>query len=318
MSPLPILRRCHSCLSLDTQSLGAQPQPVQSYADALARIETLKPADPHILNPACTWQLLTHGQKMSRAVVFLHGYTNCSKQFLKLGQQFYALGYNVLIPTLPYQGLADRMTTAQAKLKAETLVRFTDGLIDAAQGLGDQVTLAGLSAGGTLAAWAAQYRHDLHLAVLIAPVFGYRPIPVPLTMLTAKLFLMLPNFYRWWDPVLKAEDGIEHVYPRYSTHALAQFVRIGLAVRTAARQQPPAVRSILIVTIERDAIPNPRLIEQITRRWRLQGSDLRRYEFPASLHLNHDCIDPDQPDQRIDVVYPQLIRLMTGSEALDG
>jgi carboxylesterase len=247
-------------------------------------------------------------------VVFFHGYTNCSQQFLTLGQQFQALGYNVLIPTLPAQGLADRMTAAQAMLKAETLVAFTDSLVDAVQGLGDQVTLAGLSGGGTLVAWAAQYRRDVHLAVLIAPIFGYRPIPAPLTEIAAKVFLLLPNRYRWWDPALKAEDGISHAYPRYSTHALAQFIRIGLAVRTAARHRAPSAQSILIVTLEQDAIPNPRLIDQIADRWQRQGTDLQRYEFPASFRLNHDCIDPDQPDQRIDVVYPQLIQLITGCD----
>ena len=46
--------------------------------------------------------------------------------------------------------------------------------VDIAAGLGDQVTIAGLSAGGVVAAWAAQHRRDVHRAVLIAPSLGVR------------------------------------------------------------------------------------------------------------------------------------------------
>ena len=49
--------------------------------------------------------------------------------------------------------------------------------------------------------------------------------------------------------------------------------------------------------------------------WRLQGSAVETYEFPAEEGLPHDVIDRYQPDQQIDRVYPLLIDLITGSDA---
>jgi hypothetical protein len=37
---------------------------------------------------------------------------------------------------------------------------------------------------------------------------------------------------------------------------------------------------------------------------------LRTYEFSADLKLGHDLIDPGQPYQRVDVVYPKLMELI--------
>jgi hypothetical protein len=39
----------------------------------------------------------------------------------ELGTQFYDRGYNVLVASLPYNGLADRLTTEQAKVRADDL-----------------------------------------------------------------------------------------------------------------------------------------------------------------------------------------------------
>ena len=61
-------------------------------------------------NPQCATQFLTHGKKTAHVIAFVHGYSNCPQMFMQLGQQFYALGYNVLIVPLPHHGLADRLT----------------------------------------------------------------------------------------------------------------------------------------------------------------------------------------------------------------
>jgi hypothetical protein len=36
------------------------------------------------------------------------------------------------------------------------------------------------------------------------------------------------------------------------------------------------------------------------------------YEFPRQLRLGHDIIDPEQPYQRVELVYPVLEKLILG------
>jgi alpha-beta hydrolase superfamily lysophospholipase len=292
-------------------TLSSHPRPVQSYAEALQRIESLRGQEPPGMNPLCQLQLLTHDKQVARAIILIHGYTNCPHQFHTLGQRFYELGYNVLIAPLPHHGLADRMTDAYAQLKAEELAAYADETVDIAQGLGERVVMVGFSAGGVAAAWAAQHRRDLNVAVLIAPAFGFKAIPTPLTATAMNLFLMAPNSYGWWDPARQAEGEPRHAYPRYSRRALAQILRLGFAVQTAAQQAPPATHNILVVTNANDNAVNNGLTTTVVNNWRDHGANLTAYEFATDQGLGHDLIDPAQPDARTDLVYPRLIDLIS-------
>lgn len=140
---------------MNVRRLTSNPNPAGDYAEALGRIEALRAQEASLpLNPLCQLNVMTQGQKTEQAIVFVHGYTNCPEQFGELGQQFYDQGYNVLIVPAPRHGLVDRMTTDQARLTAEELAAYTDEVVDIAQGLGEHVTLAGISMGGTTTAWA--------------------------------------------------------------------------------------------------------------------------------------------------------------------
>ncbi len=295
----------------NTHELTSHPRPADSYDEALRRIEAIRVGQDSALNPACHLQFMTHGQTVERAIVFAHGYTNCPKQFQALGEAFYASGYNVLITPLPHHGLADRLTTEQRLLTANELAAYADTAIDIAQGLGEQVTLIGLSGGGVVTAWSAQYRSDLDLAVLISPAFGLASIPTLLTYPAMRLFRLLPNFYKWWDPKLKEAIGPAYAYPRLATRALVNILYLAYAVRVAARRDSPSARAILVVTNANDADVNNALTAQVVEFWRVHGAkDLRTFEFDASLGLGHDLIDPSQPNQRTDIVYPKLIELI--------
>ena len=141
---------------MNVRGLTSNPDPAGDYAAAVERIEALWAGEASLpMNPQCRLKFMTHGQKVERAIAFVHGYTNCPQQFNELGQQFYDLGYNVLIAPAPHHGLVDRMTTDQARLTAQELTAYADEVVDIAQGLGEHVTLAGISMGGTTTAWAA-------------------------------------------------------------------------------------------------------------------------------------------------------------------
>lgn len=290
-------------------NLTVQSTPVQSYEQAVQRIELLRAEEDH-LKPVAQTIFLTHNQKVERAVVFIHGYTNCPNQFRVLGEHMYQLGYNVLITPLPYHGLPDRMTDEHAKLTAEQMVEYTSRALDIAQGLGERVTMVGLSAGGNMAAWAAQNRSDLNRAVVISPVFGYQQIPISLTPILANLFLVLPNHFRWWIPELGEKGGTENSYPRFSTRATANILRLGYAVQKQARKERIAANSVVMVTNGNDNSVHSVPIRNLVDNWRKMGGKVITYEYPAELGLGHDFIDPEQPYAKTDQAYPKLIELI--------
>jgi pimeloyl-ACP methyl ester carboxylesterase len=292
-------------------NLSSRPRPVQGYGEAIQRIKNLRAQEPSGMNPVCQLQLMTHDEKVDRVIVLVHGYTNCPQQFHELGKRFYDLGYNVLIAPLPHHGLADRMTEAHAQLKAEELAAYADETVDIAQGLGEQVIMMGISAGGVTTAWAAQKRSDLDLAVIISPAFGFKLIPTPLTAAAMNIYMFLPDSFEWWDPALQAEAPPAHAYPRYSKHALVQPLRLGFATQAAAQRVQPAAKKMVVVFNANDNSINNALTMRVVNIWNAHSANLTTYEFAASLKLGHDLIDPAQPDQQIDIVYPRLIDLIS-------
>jgi pimeloyl-ACP methyl ester carboxylesterase len=303
-------------------ALASHPNPAANYAEATQRVAALQAQEATGYNPLCKTQLLTHGQKTPRVIAFIHGYTNCPNQFLQLGQQFYALGYNVLLVPMPYQGLADVMTTELSKLTAEEMTAYADELVDISHGLGDRVILVGLSQGGVVAGWAAQTRPDLDQAVLLAPGFGLKLIPTPLTVLTANIALLLPEFYRWWGDLAKNDTSPQpppgpnavQGYPRFSIHGLAQQLRLGFAVRALASRGAPAARSIIVVTNGNDLAVENTVTADLVNTWRAHGAaSVVTYEFPKDLGIDHDMIDPHRDDQEVALVYPKLIELINGN-----
>jgi pimeloyl-ACP methyl ester carboxylesterase len=300
----------------DPSHYASHPHPAADYTDAVRRVERVRAAEVGF-NPDCHTTLLTHGVKTAKAIIFAPGYGSCPAAFKELGAQFYDRGYNVLVVPLPYNGLADRMTTEQAKLRAEDLVRYTDEVVDIGRGLGDHVTLAGISAGGLATGWAAQQRRDLEQAVLISPGFGFAVVPELLMPLTSRAFILSPNMYIWSDSKLKADAPPDHNYPRLSTRAVGgQILRLSLAIQALARNNAPAVDSILVVTNLNDPDLNNMVTDKVVDLWRAHGApDVQTYQFPVDLRLGHDLTDLQQPDRNAAavvsaVVYPKLLELI--------
>ena len=295
----------------DNLSLYAShPNPAADYAEAVQWVEDLRAAEVGF-NPDCHTTLLTHGAKTAKVIIFVDGYGSCPASFKELGAQFYERGYNVLVVPLPYNGLADRMNTEQAKLRAEDLVRYADEVVDIGRGLGDHLTMIGISCGGLVTGWAAQQRQDVDLAVLISPGFGFKVVPDHLSKLTSRAVNLLPNMYIWDNPELKADDPPYHNYPRISARALGQILRLSLATQALMRQQAPAAGSILVVTNLSEPGVDNTVIGKVVEVWRAyRSADVQTYQFPADLHLPHGMIDVQEPDQNVAVVYPKLLELI--------
>lgn len=297
---------------LPLTGLESRADPARSYAEALRRVTAIQADDSPAIALECHTRLLTHGHRTRRVIVLLHGLTNCPAQFDSLGRRAFEDGANVLIPRLPRHGLSQRMTTALARLDAVELRAFVDRVLDAADGLGDSVTVAGLSIGGTLAAWAAQERPDVARAVMIAPMLGVAHARGVWTPVVARMLGVIPNVFVWWD-AKRREDlpGPRHVYPRFATRAVTADLRIGWMVREAARRRRCAARSVAMVTVGGDPAVDNAVIAEVADAWRRHGvRAVEAFEFPESLHLNHDIVDLEQVGNRPAVTYPVLARII--------
>lgn len=286
----------------------------QTHEQALAGFAAVQAREAELpLNPRCLSQLLTHGQKAKRVVVFFHGLTNCPAQAEKLGPQLFALGYNVYVPRMPQHGEADQMSLALADLTAEQLVAEANETMEIARGLGDEVVITGLSAGGIISSWIAHNRADANQSISMAPFFGPNVVPTWANRAATNLLLLLPNTMVWWDPKTRDNPpGMTYAYPRFATHGLAQAMRLGAAVMEAGAKNAPLGAGIAMLLNEADdAVSNP-LAEQLIADWRKHGAEVNIEKLPLRLGLGHDLIDPHQPTGDPALVYQVLIDMMNG------
>lgn len=299
---------------LPTDDLKASPRPASSYEEAAARIAGVAAAEDALpLHDGGRTIVLSHGHRTARAFVLLHGLTNSPRQFRELGELLFAAGANVVIPRLSGHGMADRMTEAHGELTAGDLIRYAENGIDIARGLGERVTLVGLSVSGTSAAWLAHQREDLDEVFLLAPLFGPAVVPDALTPAVAAALVRLPNRFVWWDPRVRENlPGPPTNYPRFPTRALGEALRLGLAA--GEQPGPLRVRRLGVVLTENDIAVNNRRTLRLVENWRRQSpeTEVFLHTFPAAEQIPHDFIDPLQAGARPDKVNARLVGWLMG------
>jgi esterase/lipase len=295
---------------LDTDDLVAVRIGVPTYASVLQQVARTTAHEDSVAVPFGRSILLVHGQRVPRAVVLFHGVTNSPRQFRAFAERLFDQGANVYIPRLPHHAEPGGMH-ALAAMTAEELRDCADSAVVLARGLGDTVLVAGLSAGGTMAAWVAQNRPDVKRVVVIAPAIELARLPWKLGGPVLRLAVRLPNFTRQrarLDTVPDREDG-------WTTHGFGQMLRLGLAVERQARRTPPAVRDIRLLLNAHDRTISNEAAERLANDWRSRGAKVGVLVLPDSLRLPHDVIDPRQHVKRMDVVYPLLDSLLLGGAA---
>lgn len=291
-------------------SLDPQPRRANSYEEALSKFaafERLDGTEP--IRPDCASRLLTHGHRTKRVYVLLHGLTNCPKQFVPFGQLLFDEGSNVLIPRFPYHGYADRLTDAVKNLRAEDITRTVDSAVDIANGLGDEVVIVGLSMSGAAAAWAAQMRPEVDFVVLLSPFLAIPKVPQFVNSALRNWANLLPNLSPWWDPELREElSGPEYAYARFSTRAIAQSLRLADVAFHQAERRRPTIRKAYAITSGADEAINHQRVRDLLDLWAAHGIQIEAVEIPAEENIPHDFIDPNQPDERTEEIYPRLLR----------
>lgn len=256
-------------------------------------LETIA-TDAGIVSESCNSILMSHGNKTENAIIFLHGYTTCPGQFKELGELLYKEGYNVYIPRAPYHGLKDRLTDDIALLTMQEYTDYAERSVQVGKGLGQKITVAGLSGGGILTSWIALYDQDVKKAVIIAPAYGLAAFPQYVTLPAFHLYSLLPNSFRWWDETKKDADTIIATYPRYSTRSLAQVIGLGQITGQRLKTDTPAIKNIVMVKNMYDkSVSLPFIDEVVASLQKKTTVKLSEYVFPAEKKLEHDFIIPE-------------------------
>jgi alpha-beta hydrolase superfamily lysophospholipase len=280
--------------------------PARSYAQAIDRAKAFMARDGANVLPQARTALLEHGATAPLAVVLFHGLTNNPAQYEQFAPELYDRGVNVFVPRMPDHGDRDRLTSALATLTAEELIASATEAVDIACGLGQRVGILGISMGGLLTAYFAQFR-DVTVAVPVAPSFALLHLPYPISRAVAAVGRWLPNRFLWWDPRVRASELPITAYPRFPTHALMQTLRVGDAVYAAARRRPPLAARIVAVVNRADPAVNNAVTRGVVAAWSLRKKHVAEYVELTDLPLCHDIIDPQQPLARTDLVYPKLL-----------
>ncbi len=288
-------------------SLDVEADPAPTYEDALRRADALSAADGPDIAAACRTRVDVHGGRTDHAVVLLHGYTNCPAQFDAVADAYAAEGWSVVVPRLPGHGEADRMTRALSEVTPGELVDTAEEATDIAAGLGEEVTVVGLSGGGTLTAWLASERDDVSEAVLIAPLVVPKVLPEFAVGPVSRAFRYTPDVYLWWDGEKKgALAEPPYAYPRYSLRSLGAFLAVGRAA-----QRPPerttTLRRLVVVTNENDAAVSNVGVDRVAAALTVPGVEREDLTLPATLGWKHDLVDPQ--GENADVL-PEIYALL--------
>lgn len=252
--------------------------------------------------------ILGHAHRTPRAFVLFHGLTNSPRQFSKLAATLYDSGDNVFVPRLPQHALRGATAGDLGRLTAESLRDVADAAIDLASGLGDTVVVLGVSLGGNVAAWTAQFR-PVSRVVIVAPALGLSHVSTAVETPIMNLTLRLPNYSKNDPPDTLRPDRTLG----WSTRGVGQMLRLGAAIRRAADKHAPGARDIRVLVNANDETVNRDAIDEIVAHWAATGGHVSMFEFPDSLQLPHDIVDPDEATGNTKLTHPVILSLLYGS-----
>ena len=288
-------------------SLGPHAHPARDYESAMKLAEAFQHADSAVATGGESI-ILVHGHRTPRAFVLFHGLTNSPRQFTKLASTLYESGDNVFVPRLPEHALRGATSGDLGRLTAESLRNVADAAIDLASGLGDTVVVLGVSLGGNVAAWTAQFR-PVNRVVIVAPALGLSHISTVLETPIMNLTLRVPNYSKKEGPdTLRPDRELG-----WSSRGVGQMLRLGTAIRRAADKHAPGARDIRVLVNANDQTVNREAIDELVEHWSATGGNVSMFELSDSLRLPHDIVDPDEATGNTKVTLPVILSLLYGS-----
>ena len=205
-------------------------QAIRSLTQQVQALETKLP----LKHPDCRSRFWLHDQPTQRVCLLFHGFTAAPYQFIPMGEALYRAGYNVLAPLLPGHGRAGKWNGSNPPpLPTDPKVYQQFGLewLAKARSLGKQVSIGGLSGGGTLAAWLAQERpQEVYRSILYAPYLSSSSKVVD-------LFVSKMQGYFTWGKGAEANTFDRPGYGGFALPALATMLTMGKQVLDRADRQ---------------------------------------------------------------------------------
>jgi esterase/lipase len=283
--------------------------PPLDYVDATARVARRQAGDDSVVAQGGRSILMTHDRRMPRAYLLLHGFTNSPTQFQEVGERLFTItGDNVYIPRLPRHAERETPVRALSRVRADELTMFADSVVDVARGLGDSVVVVGMSAGGTIAAWIAQWRADVQRTVLIAPALGAGLLSDDHGRELVDIASIIPNITRTTKPDTTRPDMVQGTTSR----GLAEVLGLGHRVRDQAAQFRPRVKDIVFLLNERDHTVSEKASIDLAQQWFDHGASVAVYKFPGSAKLPHNVMEANGRGGNTEMVYPIVMALARG------
>ena len=283
------------------------------WDNALARIVELQSKDGDEVLDVCRTQFMSHGSPAKDAVLLLHGYTNSPPQFREIAAAYYAQGANVLVPRIPYHGLADPMNRELSELTPAVLSAFTNEAVTAAAGLGERLTVVGLSLGGLLVAWAAKNHDAVTDAVMIAPFLQPKAVPEWVDAPFDGAMRRMPDVFSWWNPKLKeAEVRGTYAYPKFSLKAVAAMIDLRRTIEREPAGRTTQLHKVLLVLNASDiAIRNDVATDFTQQQFTPLADSVEIVMLDKELGLTHDLVEPNGDNRnRMDVARENLWPLL--------
>lgn len=270
----------------------------RSYEQAIAHHkEVVKAERERGVPESNTTRLLTHGTKTTKAVAMLHGITLNPTQFDGLSKRFFDAGYNVYIPLTPEHGTANG--DDHAKVTATQLVDYTNDAVTTITGLGDEIGVVGLSGGGMLATWAAEYRPEVKRVLVLSPFYEPAVAQAPKWQLPFLRVLYGRHFISGGFTARATPDAA-----RFSYSALANY----LIVKQNLKDVPdaPSLQQFSLVTSESDDQIDLDLAKQIPQKVAdTNDLTLLATSLPAEWNVGHDIVHTknEQVEVRKDLLF---------------
>lgn len=255
------------------------------------------------VQPSCRSLLRSHGKQRAKTVLMLHGYTACPGQFAELAQFFFDKGYNVYVPRAPRHGVID--TLAHADVTADELVTYANESLNITAGLGEEVGVIGLSGGGVLATWLAEYRGDAVDRLMVLSPF-YRPASAQAPAFAVKPLIVLFGFRLLPDHI--NGEG-------FSFRALSQYLRIVENYRD--KPQSPSLQAVAVVTSVDDTFIDLPTAQDLPAALAADtGASFVKDVVPGGQGLTHDIVDPTPAGGAARRLYPRYFALYEGSSPM--
>lgn len=295
---------------------ASTPAPAKTFQEAMAKFSALQKEEEALpLRPEGRSRIFSHGKKTARVFVLLHGLTNCPEQFVPLARILFDSGANVVLPRARYAGYADRLNDLQGLQSGQDLLDQAAVGLDIAAGLGDRVSLVGLSGSAVAAAWMAENREGIESVLLLSPFFSLYGHPVWMIDFLSAVLSKLPNFYKWWNDDLQDKlPGPPYVYPRYGSRCMADTVQLSRNVRANMDRRPLQCGRMDILITGTDVGANNNLSRKMEEDWNARSpGSVTLFEFPKQDGVPHDMVDRFQPDQKTAISYPKILQLLSVS-----